>query len=184
MIMSRRNITYDQVLAVARKYAAGFRDFNLPAAQRAITAELGFSPATWLSHLIRQAMDQLVTEGLLTAFNRGQELPGGGTSVYREYRTPATPADGADDGQPAADEYRGLALAWAGATLEYVQTDEAYPAFRAWLEANPDTTTLTRENLHGAELVVTAMGAYYLGGDDLLARVREAIRENKTGDRS
>jgi hypothetical protein len=62
-----------------------------------------------------------------------------------------------------------LATAFASAALEFVQTPEAYPAFAAWLSAQPDAVELTQDQLHGAEMLVTAIscGLFDLGPGSL-----------------
>lgn len=85
---------YADILAAARKYAAGFRDFSLPTATYAIAGHLhqvhaDTSAASVLRRRVKRAMDELAAEGLITAYPRGEQLPEGGTSLYLEYRTHA-----------------------------------------------------------------------------------------------
>lgn len=94
--MSQHAISYDQVLDATRKYAAGFRMFDLPTAQHALAGQLGYHPADWLRYMVRKALEQLVAEGELAVFPRGTLLPWGGTSPYREYMLPAEATAAAD----------------------------------------------------------------------------------------
>lgn len=98
---------YAEVLAAARKYAAGFRDFDLPTATYAIAGHLhcvyaDTSAASVLRRRVRRAMAELAAEGVIAAYPRGEQLPEGGTSVYLEYRTPAP--ETVTDPEPWDDE--------------------------------------------------------------------------------
>lgn len=117
---------YPEVLETARKYATGFRDFSLPDATFAIAGQLGYpqcgntAAGGWFRRYVKRAMDQLAGEGMLTAYPRGEELPEGGVSLYREYRTPAP--ETVPDPEPWDDE-NGTAQA---------RSDRLAAAFRDW----------------------------------------------------
>lgn len=105
--MTSPRFDYDKILATARKYATGFRDFSLPDATYAIAGHMNVSYGLHAGGLFRRyvkrAMDRLVAEGVLAVYPRCTELPDGTTSLYREYRTIAR--ETVRDPEPWDDEH-------------------------------------------------------------------------------
>lgn len=69
----------------------------------------------------------------------------------------------AETGEKDHLETMGLALAYASAALEWAREPAVYALFRDWLERNPYTEVLTREQLLAADLMVTALSVKMFG---------------------
>jgi hypothetical protein len=81
---------------------------------------------------------------------------------------------------PTEQELRGLALAWGGHVLEFVTSNPGvFAAYTSWAArtAEPGEKPLTLRNLHGAEMIITALSCKLLASTpEENAEADEALR--------